>query len=82
MFRNRFYHYRFRQIKFWTKFHPNFLGQISIQGPMLWFFKDFRRKNWQKNRVSTQNKTKLCKMLIITPFLPPKIVKNCRKLWS
>jgi hypothetical protein len=58
-------------------------------GPMLWFFKYFRRKNLQKNLAFlTQNKAKFWKKLIITlvfkknAIFSPKIGKNRRKLWS
>jgi hypothetical protein len=61
----------------------------NYQGPMLLFFKYFRRKIQRKNwRLWLKTKLNYEKKLIITlvfkknaNFLP-KIVKNSRKLWS
>jgi hypothetical protein len=60
----------------------------SVQGPMLWFKKYFRRKNCEKLAFLTRNKAILCKILIITlvfektAIFSLKIGKNRRKLWS
>jgi hypothetical protein len=58
-----------------------------ILGPMIGFLKIFSPKNSAKKlAVLTQNKTKLCKILIITLVFEenanfsPKIVENRRKL--
>jgi hypothetical protein len=66
----------FRRIRIYPFFYepaPGFHARFWIhnhsqddQGPMLWFFKYFRRKNCKKWAFLTQNKAKLCKILIIT----------------
>jgi hypothetical protein len=43
-----------------------FWNAIENQGPMLWFFKYFRRKFCKKLAFLTQNKAKFWKKLIIT----------------
>jgi hypothetical protein len=48
----------------WATFGAT-LSQTHL-GPMLWFFKYFRRKIQQKLAFLTQNKAKLCKIFIIT----------------
>jgi hypothetical protein len=52
-------------------------------GPMLWFFKYFRRKIQQKKLAFlTQNKAKLCKILIITLIFEKNanfFAENCQK---
>jgi hypothetical protein len=60
---------------------------LTAQGPTLCFLKIFSPKNSEKIGVLTQNKAKICKILIITlvfeknaKFVLPKIVKNRRKL--
>jgi hypothetical protein len=55
-------------VKNWIKLPQTFWAIFSqtLQGPMLWFLKYFRRKKLRKNGVLTRNKAKLCKFLIIT----------------
>jgi hypothetical protein len=46
---------------------PPFAQDFRKSGPMLWFFKYFRRKKIAKKlALLTDNKAKLCKILIIT----------------
>jgi hypothetical protein len=50
------------------------------QGPMLWFFKYFhQQKSTKKFAFLAQNKTKVCKILIITLVFDKNAI-FCRKL--
>jgi hypothetical protein len=58
------------------------LGNPSFQGPMLRFFKYFRRKIQQKMTLLTQNKAEICKILIITLVFEKTanfFAENCKK---
>jgi uncharacterized membrane protein YeiB len=54
-----------------------------LQGPMLWFLKYFRQKIRRKKLAFlTQNKAKLCKMLIVTLVFEKNanfFAENCQK---
>jgi hypothetical protein len=59
------------------------VSRTNDLGPMLWFFKYFRRKI-QRTKLAffTQNKAKLCKILIITLVFEKNanfFAENCRK---
>jgi hypothetical protein len=61
--------------------------KIFCQGPMLWFFNIFAEKFGEKNGVfdSKHNYAKIWSWYCFmrkTPIFSPKIVKNCRKMWS
>jgi hypothetical protein len=58
------------------------LKKLVNQGSMLWFFNIFAEKNQRKMAFLTQNKAKLCKILIITLVFEKNanfFAENCRK---